>query len=93
MDIDFALHGDSEPRPAGWTCGFGSATGIIAMGPRGHVTLAQGVDTHLFLGDETCIPAIAAMAARLKPSARAVALIEVKRRGGRTTGRITPPIT
>ena len=76
VDIDFVLHGDGAS--AKWLDRVRIGDRLIAMGPRGHVTLAQGVDLHLFLGDETCIPAIAAMAARLKPTARAVALIEVK---------------
>ena len=76
LDIDFVLHGDGAS--ARWLDRVRIGDRLIAMGPRGHVTLAQGVDTHLFLGDETCIPAIAAMAARLRPSARAVALIEVR---------------
>jgi NADPH-dependent ferric siderophore reductase len=76
VDIDFVLHGDGAS--ARWLERVQIGDRLIAMGPRGHVVPAQGVDMHLFLGDETCIPAIAAMAARLKPSARAVALIEVK---------------
>jgi len=76
IDIDFVLHGDGASAP--WLDQVQIGDRIIAMGPRGHVTLAEGVDTHLFFGDETCIPAIAAMNARLDASARAVALIEVR---------------
>lgn len=76
VDIDFVLHGDGAS--ARWLDRVQIGDRLIATGPRGHVTVAQDVDTHLFLGDETCIPAIAAMAARLKPTARAEALIEVK---------------
>ena len=76
IDIDFVLHGDGAS--ARWLDRVRIGDRLIATGPRGHVTAAPGVDIHLFLGDETCIPAIAAMAAGLRPSARALALIEVR---------------
>ena len=79
IDIDFAVHG--EGASARWLKNVKIGDRIIATGPRGHVTLAHGaggVGTHLFLGDETCIPAIAAMTAQLPPPARAMALIEVR---------------
>ena len=84
IDIDFALHGAGAS--ARWLKDVKIGGRLIATGPRGHVTLHQGlgahgatgVGTHLFLGDETCIPAIAAMTAHLKPLAIAMALIEVR---------------
>ena len=75
LDIDFVLHGDS---PAGrWARAAERSDAIEAQGPRGHTTLATDVVHHLFLGDETCIPAIFAMAESMSASARATALIEI----------------
>jgi len=76
VDIDFALHGDGAS--AQWLERMKIGDRVIAMGPRGHTRLARDADLHIFLGDETCIPAIAAMAAALKGPARAMALIEVR---------------
>ena len=75
IDVDFVLHGDGAS--AQWLGRVQIGDKIIAMGPRGHVQLARGPAFHLFLGDETCIPAIAAMTKALKAPARAMALIEV----------------
>jgi NADPH-dependent ferric siderophore reductase len=75
LDIDFVLHGDS---PAGrWARSAKTGDRLEAQGPRGRTTLASDVDHHLFCGDETCIPAIFAMAEALPAGARATALIEI----------------
>jgi len=75
VDIDFVLHGDS---PAGrWARGAERSQAIEAHGPRGRTSLAGDVDHHLFLGDETCIPGIFAMAESLPAGAKATALIEI----------------
>ncbi len=75
VDIDFVLHGDS---PAGrWARAARLGEAIEAHGPRGRTTLAGDVEHHLFLGDETCIPGIFAMAEALSAGAHATALIEI----------------
>jgi NADPH-dependent ferric siderophore reductase len=76
LDVDFVLHGDS---PAGrWLADARPGAVIEARGPRGRTHIAAGAEQHLFLGDETAIPAIFAMTESLPPGARAVALIEVE---------------
>ena len=75
VDVDFVLHGDS---PAGrWARTAERSFAIEAQGPRGRTMLAADVEHHLFLGDETCIPAIFAMAENMPAGARATALIEI----------------
>jgi NADPH-dependent ferric siderophore reductase len=75
LDIDFVLHGDS---PAGrWALGAGPGETIPAEGPRGRTRITEGADWRLFVGDETALPAISAMAESLPAGARAAALIEV----------------
>ncbi len=75
LDIDFVLHGESPA--VRWARQTRPGEAIEAQGPRGRTRLAEDVDRHLFLGDETCIPAIFAMAEALPPHAEARALIEV----------------
>jgi len=75
LDIDFVLHGDSPA--VRWARQAAPGQAIEAQGPRGRTRIAEDVDRHLFLGDETCIPGIFAMAEALPPHARARALIEV----------------
>jgi NADPH-dependent ferric siderophore reductase len=75
VDIDFVLHDDS---PAGrWAQAAARGSAIEAQGPRGRTTLAADVEHHLFVGDETCIPAILAMAESMPAGAHATALIEI----------------
>jgi NADPH-dependent ferric siderophore reductase len=50
---------------------------IDIRGPRGRIGLNPAADWHLFLGDETCIPAIFALAESLPKGAKAFAFIEV----------------
>jgi len=75
IDIDIVLHGAGAS--AQWLDQVRTGDKLIAVGPRGHTRLAGDVTRHLFVGDETCIPAIAAMAEALHPAVRAQALIEV----------------
>jgi NADPH-dependent ferric siderophore reductase len=75
IDIDVVLHGAGASSL--WLDRVRTGDKLIAVGPRGHTRLAGDVTRHLFIGDETCIPAIAAMAEHLHPAVRAQALIEV----------------
>lgn len=76
IDVDFVMHDHATPgvrfareaRP-GQT--------IDIRGPRGRVALAAGADWHLFIGDETALPAIFAMAEALPSGAAAHAFIEI----------------
>jgi NADPH-dependent ferric siderophore reductase len=74
LAIDFVLHGSS---PAGdWVRGVQPGDSIAAAGPRGH-TYIHEADWHLFIGDETCIPGIAAMIEGLPRGEKASAFLEV----------------
>jgi NADPH-dependent ferric siderophore reductase len=80
IDIDIVLHGAGASAPSAsrqWLDRVRIGDKLIAVGPRGHTRLAGDVTRHLFVGDESCIPAIAAMAEHLHPAVRAQALIEV----------------
>ncbi len=75
LDIDFVLHGHG---PAAWAGEAKAGVEIDAEGPRGRTRVAVDVDWHLFLGDETCIPAIFAMIETLPAGARAFAFLEIE---------------
>ncbi len=76
LDIDFVRHGHGAS--ARWLDALRPGDRLQALGPRGRTRLAADADRHLFLGDETAIPAIFAMAETLPRGARALALIEVE---------------
>jgi NADPH-dependent ferric siderophore reductase len=73
--IDFVLHGDSPATR--WARGANAGDALDVQGPRGRTRLATNADKHLFVGDETCLPAIFAMIERMPAGAEAHALIEV----------------
>jgi NADPH-dependent ferric siderophore reductase len=74
LAIDFVLHGDS---PAGrWLAQAKRGDRIVGVGPRGHTYLREA-DWHLFVGDETGIPGIAAMIEGLPRGAKAFAFLEI----------------
>jgi NADPH-dependent ferric siderophore reductase len=74
LAIDFVLHGAS---PAGdWVRGAKVGDVLDAVGPRGH-TYLHDADWHLFIGDETCIPGIAAMLEGLPAGVKAFAFLEI----------------
>jgi NADPH-dependent ferric siderophore reductase len=74
LAIDFVLHGSS---PAGdWVRAVQPGDSIAASGPRGHTYICEA-DWHLFIGDETCIPGIAAMLEGLPRGEKAFAFLEI----------------
>jgi len=75
VDIDFVLHGDS---PAGrFVANATPGDTLEIAGPRGRTVVNASADWHLFLGDETCIPAIFAILENLPAGAKATAFIEI----------------
>lgn len=76
MDVDFVLHGHRTPG-VGWSLDAKPGDLIDIRGPRGRIALDPAADWHLFLGDETCIPAIFALIEALPKAARAFAFIEI----------------
>jgi NADPH-dependent ferric siderophore reductase len=76
IDVDFVLHDHPTPGVT-WARTVKPGDRIEIRGPRGRIALNPAADWHLFLGDETCIPALAALAETLPKGARAYAFIEI----------------
>jgi NADPH-dependent ferric siderophore reductase len=75
IDLDVVLHG--EGPAARWAANATPGCRLGAIGPRGKVTLDQDATWHLFVGDETFVPAVGAMLDALGSGGRAVAVLEV----------------
>lgn len=75
LEIDFVLHGDGPAANWAQYCELGDT--IDAAGPRGRTVLNENADWHLFVGDETAIPGIAAMLEGLPHGTPAHAFIEI----------------
>jgi NADPH-dependent ferric siderophore reductase len=55
---------------------------IEGIGPRGKIFLAEAADWHLFMGDDSALPAYLTMAGALPAGARALVILEVPRPAG-----------
>ncbi len=75
VDVCFALHGTGPATR--WIEAAGPGDRLEALGPRGNVVLADGVDWHVFVGDDSAVPAVLAMVEALPPGATAHAKLEV----------------
>lgn len=72
--LDGILHG---PGPgAAWFEAAAPGDEVDVYGPRGRITVTDA-DWHLFVGDESALPAFSELAAALPASARGVLLMEV----------------
>ncbi|MEU3960235.1 siderophore-interacting protein [Streptomyces buecherae] len=76
VDMDFVLHG-ADQLASGWAETVRPGDESIWFGPSPAYPLDAEAPWHLFLGDETAIPAIAVTLAALPAGARARVLIEV----------------
>jgi len=76
LTIDFVMHGHGAA--AQWAQRAQPGIQLDAAGPRGRTRLSETADWHLFIGDETCIPAIFAMLETLPARKRAWAFIEIE---------------
>ncbi len=74
FDVDALLHG-SGPG-ARWAAGTQVGAGVSLFGPRGRLEL-RAAEWHLFVGDESALPAIAELAAALPAGTPAIAIVEV----------------
>jgi NADPH-dependent ferric siderophore reductase len=54
LELDFVMHGDGPGMR--WAQAARPGLSIETIGPRGKITLAAGVDWHLFAGDATAVP-------------------------------------
>jgi len=76
IDVDFVLHGHRTPGVA-WALDAKPGDSLDIRGPRGRIALDPAADWHLFLGDETAMPAILALIEALPAGARGFAFIEI----------------
>lgn len=79
IDIDFVVHGD-EGLAGPWAAAAQPGDRVVFAGPGGAYRPDPTADWHLFAGDESAIPAIAAALEALPAEARGLAFIEI---GGR----------
>ena len=75
IDVDALLHGHGGPG-AQWAATASAGDHVQFFGPRGKLEL-RDADWHLFVGDESAVPAFAALIEALPVTQRAVALVEV----------------
>lgn len=75
LDLDVVLHGDGPGARWGATARPGDPAQF--MGPRGKLTLARA-DWHLLAGDESALPAFAAICEALPPTEPALVVVEVQ---------------
>src|SRR5215469_10636367 len=76
IDVDFVLHGHRTPGVS-WALEAQPGDSVDIRGPRGRIALDATADWHLFLGDETAIPAIFGLIEALPSTARAFAFLEI----------------
>jgi NADPH-dependent ferric siderophore reductase len=75
LDIEFVLH---EAGPAtSWAAQARAGQTLSIGGPRGSMIIPTAFDWHLFIGDDTALPAIARRLEELPGTARAIVLAEV----------------
>jgi NADPH-dependent ferric siderophore reductase len=73
--VDIVVHGDGPG--AQWAGSAGPGSRIEAIGPRGKVLVDRQADWHLFIGDDSGIPASLAMAESLGQDDEVMVLLEV----------------
>jgi NADPH-dependent ferric siderophore reductase len=76
IDFDFVLHGD-HGLACGWAQRAQPGDSLIFVGPSPAYRPAPDADWHLLAGDETALPAIAAILRCLPPAAQARVYVEV----------------
>jgi NADPH-dependent ferric siderophore reductase len=74
LDLDVLLHGDGPG--SSWGAGAAPGDTVEFMGPRGKLTITPA-DWHLLVGDESALPAIAAICQSRPADEPALAVIEV----------------
>jgi NADPH-dependent ferric siderophore reductase len=75
LTIDVVLHGDGPGER--WIRAAGPGDRIEGIAPRGKITVSVAADWHLFIGDESALPAIFAMTESLPGDSVATLIIEV----------------
>jgi NADPH-dependent ferric siderophore reductase len=75
--VDLHVVTDTSGPGAKWARDLRVGDEVEAIGPRGKITLAAGVDWHLFLGDDVAVPAISRMVEALPAGTRAIVVADV----------------
>jgi NADPH-dependent ferric siderophore reductase len=75
LTLDVVLHGDGPGER--WIRSARPGDRIEGIGPRGKITTSPAADWHLFMGDESALPAIFAMTESLPGDSVATVVIEV----------------
>jgi NADPH-dependent ferric siderophore reductase len=75
LELQVVLHGDGPGER--WVGAAARGDTIEGIGPRGKISTKPGADWHLFIGDESAMPAIMAMTESLPGDADATMLIEL----------------
>jgi NADPH-dependent ferric siderophore reductase len=75
LTLDIVLHGDGPGER--WVRSAAPGDRIEGIGPRGKITTSATADWHLFIADESALPATFAMTEALPPSSLATLVIEV----------------
>jgi NADPH-dependent ferric siderophore reductase len=77
LTIDFFLHG--QGGAALWAGQAAAGQEVIVGGPRGSAVISmEGIDSHLFIGDETALPAIERRLEELPADTRALVVVELE---------------
>jgi len=75
LTLDIVLHGDGPGER--WVRSARSGDRIQGIGPRGKITTSATADWHLFIGDESALPATFAMTEALPPDSPATLVLEI----------------
>jgi NADPH-dependent ferric siderophore reductase len=75
LTLDVVLHGDGPGER--WVRSAQPGARIEGIGPRGKITTSPAADWHLFMGDESALPAIFAMTESLPGDSEATVVLEV----------------
>lgn len=76
LDLDFVVHDETGPAAA-WAQHAEPGEDLIVVGPSPGYQPDPDIAAHLFVGDETALPAIEVMLGQLPASARATVVVEV----------------
>lgn len=75
LTLNVVRHGEGPGER--WVQAASPGDGIEGIGPRGKITTSPGADWHLFMGDESAMPAILAMTESLPGDAEATLVVEI----------------